>query len=245
MIPKKIYQTWISKNLPDRVQAYVDEMLSLNPSYEYQLYDDEDIFYFVKENYDKDILSAYEKLDIGAAKSDLWRYLVLYKNGGVYLDLDSHIYNDLDKLIKENDKAIISREGSAANPHYDANGGIFVQWCLIFSKDHPILEKTFEKCVYNIKNETTQDIWHLTGPSVYSSAIREVLSPLDMDVYKNSDKIIANKMESSEFNNIKCRAYSYDYGDFCIFQHPDSRLLTVDKPHWQEESKTKSVFKKD
>ena len=245
MIPKKIYQTWFTKTLPSGVKDYVSHMMSLNPSYDYELYDDDDIFYFIKENYERDVLSAYEKLEIGAAKSDFWRYLVLYKNGGVYLDLDSHIYKSLDDLIKENDEAIISREGSEDNPHYDDHGGIFVQWCLIFNAGHPILEKTFKKCVYNIKNQTTQNIWHLTGPSVYSSAIREVLSPLDMDIYKSSDKNILDKINSSEFSNIDCRVYSYDYRDFCLFQHRDSHLLTREKPHWQEESKTKSVFKKD
>jgi inositol phosphorylceramide mannosyltransferase catalytic subunit len=234
MITKKIYQTWVTKNLPHRVKDYVDEMLSLNPSYEYELYDDEDIFYFIQQHYGKDILSTYEKLNIGAAKSDLWRYLILYKQGGIYLDIDSHIHKNLDGLIKESDRAIISREG---------NQDTFVQWCLMFSKEHPILERTIEKCVYNIKNETTENILELTGPQVYSSAIQETLSPLSVDVYKSSDMIVANKMKSDEFDDIRCRLYSYDYEDYCIFKHRDSYLLNTDKPHWREESETRSVFK--
>ena len=235
MITKKKYQTWVTKNLPHRVKDYVDEMIFLNPSYEYELYDDEDIFYFIKQHYDKDMLSTYEKLNIGAAKSDLWRYLILYKQGGIYLDIDSHIHKNLDGLIKESDRAIISREG---------NQDTFVQWCLMFSKEHPILERTIEKCVYNIKNETTENILELTGPQVYSSAVREILFPLDINIYKKSDSTINEKMSSAKFDNLRCRLYTYDYGDYCIFKHKDSYLLTVDKPHWREEHKMKSVFKK-
>lgn len=234
MIPKKIYQTWHKKSLPSRIQEYVEAMLLDNPSYGYEFYDDEDMYYFIKENYDKDILSAYEKLTIGAAKSDLWRYLILYKQGGIYLDLDSHIYKDLNGLVNETDRAIISREG---------NPNTFVQWCLMFCEAHPILERTIEKCIYNIKNETTENILELTGPQVYSSAIRETLSPLNLDIYNSSDLAISEAMKP-EFEDIRCRVYSFDYGDYCIFKHRDSYLLNTDKPHWREESKVKSVFKK-
>jgi len=109
-IPKVIYQTWKSKNLPIQIQKHIDEMLSYNLDYEYIFYDDNDIKEFIKDNYDKKINLAYDMLKIGAAKADLWRYLILYKNGGIYIDVDSKIKKPLNDLINENDKAIITRE---------------------------------------------------------------------------------------------------------------------------------------
>ena len=89
---------------------------------------------------------------------DFWRYLALYKYGGVYLDMDSSIEKPLDDLIKPEDEAIITAEG---------NSGLYVQWALIFSKGHPILKKTIDLVVTNIKNNNhPNDIHKMTGPNV-------------------------------------------------------------------------------
>ena len=101
MIPKVIYQTWYKKDLPYNILKIKEKMLSLNKDYKYLLFDDNDIELFIKENYDFDTLKAFNMLNVGAAKADLWRYLILYKNGGVYLDLDSEICSNLDDLFTE------------------------------------------------------------------------------------------------------------------------------------------------
>ena len=85
---------------------------------------------FVNDHFKGEIAECYNKLNIIVAKVDLWRYLILYKYGGVYLDMDSSIEKPLDELIQENDAAIITVEG---------NQNLYVQWALIFSKQHPIL----------------------------------------------------------------------------------------------------------
>jgi len=186
MIPKTIYQTWITKNVPQLLRDEItSRILARNPEYEYEFYDDSDIFYFIKENYDNDVLKAYQSLTVGAAKADFWRYLVLYKNGGVYLDLDSDIVVGLDTFIKDDDKAIISRE-------HNADCGTFLQWCLIFEAGHPILEQTISDCLRNIKDPESawksfgaramhwRSIFHITGPPVFSTAIKKTLADIDI-----------------------------------------------------------------
>jgi mannosyltransferase OCH1-like enzyme len=234
MIPKVIYQTWETKQIPDKIKQKIEEMLKINPNYSYELFDDSDRFYFLKENYGNQVVSAYEKLNIGAAKADLWRYAMLYKNGGVYLDIDSEIISNLDFLISKNDIAIISREG---NPNK------FVQWCLMFDKNHPILEKTLKKCVFNILNKTTENIYKLTGPDLFSDCIREVLSPLNLDLYNTDDSIINQKMENINFLNIKTKFYSTDYKNYCNFKHEHSDELYKFKPHWKTEIERTNIFK--
>ncbi len=233
MIPKKIYQTWYTKKIPDKIKQSTDNMMKINSSYEYYLFDDSDIYDFIKNNFDRQTLLAYEQLNIGAAKADLWRYLILYKNGGVYLDLDSEITSNLDLLITSSDKAIISRE---------KNHGLFVQWCMMFEKDHPILEKTIQKCIFNIRTKKTEDILFLTGPQVYSSCILEVLNPLNIDIYNSSDEVINSLMNNQNFNKIKTKVYSYDYNNFCLFKGKNCHLLDYEKINWREESKIKSIF---
>jgi mannosyltransferase OCH1-like enzyme len=57
------------------------------------------------------------------AKADFWRYLVLYKYGGVYIDIDSSIDVPLDSFINGGDCAILSSECGRET---------FTQWALIF-----------------------------------------------------------------------------------------------------------------
>ena len=89
-IEKNIYQTYKTKNIPGFMEELISELKDKNPGYTYSLFDDNDIQQFINENYSKDVQQAYSKLHVGAAKADLWRYLVLYKNGGVYIDFDSY-----------------------------------------------------------------------------------------------------------------------------------------------------------
>ena len=233
MINKKIYQTWKHRKLPSAAQRAANRMLSINPSFTHEVYDDSDIFYFIKENYDTDALSAYESLNAGAAKADFWRYCVLYTNGGIYLDIDSEILSNLDELIRPEDKAIISRE---------LNFGLFVQWCLMFEAGHPILAKTIDKCIYNIKNRTTDNIFYATGPRVYSEAVKEVVGI--EGAYKTDDDLI------NDTQNV-CRFYDYDYGKYAIYEydhaakHNDKDFYSGSIQHWKSQSLFKPSQKKE
>jgi hypothetical protein len=86
-IPLDIYQTWSTKNLPPKMKQCVDKLKFDNPEFTHHLFDDEMCREFIKKHFDKDVLNAFDKLKPGAYKADLWRYCVLYKNGGIYLDI--------------------------------------------------------------------------------------------------------------------------------------------------------------
>jgi mannosyltransferase OCH1-like enzyme len=87
VIPLNIFQTWHTKNLPPLMRNNVEYIQKLNPAFKYTLFDDEDCRNFIKENFPNDVLDAFNKLIPGAYKADLWRYCVLYKLGGIYLDI--------------------------------------------------------------------------------------------------------------------------------------------------------------
>jgi mannosyltransferase OCH1-like enzyme len=86
-VPFIIYQTWHTKDLPPKMKECVENLKKQNPEFEHHLYDDEDCRQFIKDNFDASVLHAYDSLIPGAYKADLWRYCVLYKNGGIYIDI--------------------------------------------------------------------------------------------------------------------------------------------------------------
>lgn len=221
-IQKTIYQTWETKTLPEEIIQEIESMMKLNPEFDHCLYNDEEMHSFIKNNYDTDVQKAYESLNIGAAKADLWRYLILFKNGGVYLDIDSLIINNLKKLIVNDNHAIISRE---RNPNK------FVQWMLIYPPKHPILEICIKKCLRNIKEKNSNNILEVTGPITYTLSVIEHFKDSNI-YYKKDDEI------NLLCNQTSVKMHSYDYENYALFLSPSKdKLYSKEIPHWREDSR--------
>lgn len=103
IIPLDVYQTWHDKNLPEKMKECVENMKKNNPEFTFHLFDDNECREFIKNNFDNDVLYAFDKLVPGAYKADLWRYCILYKKGGIYLDIKFQTEPDF-KLIELTDK---------------------------------------------------------------------------------------------------------------------------------------------
>ncbi len=214
-IPKTIIQTFKSNKLPWITKLQIALFKRKNRAYKYEFYDDAAIEKFLAEEYDQDILKLYKRINIGAVKADFFRYMVLYKKGGVYLDIDSLITKNLDKLIKPDDEAIIAREG---HPQY------YVQWALIYNAGHPFLAKTIEMMIDNLKNNRYPNSGHeMTGPTVYTAAIEACIA---------------------ENPNVKFREYKVDYGEFFKFKYAFNKSVYANREeHWKVMQLTTPVLK--
>ena len=65
-IPKTIYQTFKTGQLPLLTNWHISRMRRRNPEYDYQFYDDKRIESFVEEKYGADTLGLYKRINIGA-----------------------------------------------------------------------------------------------------------------------------------------------------------------------------------
>lgn len=101
-VPLVIYESWKTHELPKGMRDNILRLLDTNPEFDYYLYSDEECAAFIADNYDKDVLEAFHTLKPGAYKSDLWRYCILYKLGGVYLDIKYYSTVPLIRIIDEN-----------------------------------------------------------------------------------------------------------------------------------------------
>jgi len=224
MIEKNIFQTWYTKELPPSIQQRIDIWCKMNPDYKYHLYLDADIDAFVHDHFPGPITEAYDRLNIIVAKTDFWRYLVLYKYGGVYLDIDSCINRPLDSWIKDVDDAIITAEG---NPH------MFVQWGLVFRSGHPILKRTIDLVVeYVQQNRYPNDIINMTGPGVFSAAIQQCCQQKYGQTIPHP---LITSLTNDEYETIegdKYRIYGIDFNGNMTFKVKDSPDLYTNKTHW-------------
>lgn len=194
-IPKIIHQTFKSKDLPLDILNIVEDLRLKNPDWEYRFYDDEKCSLYVLEHYGEEIYDLYNSINpsYGAARADLFRYLVMYKEGGVYLDIKSSCIIPLSDLIDENDEFFISNWPNLKGEEFYGAGflkelkgieyGEYQQWYIISKPNSPFLKSVIDKVLSNIKEYNPWKIGvakigvlRLTGPIPYTLAIHPLLN---------------------------------------------------------------------
>ena len=91
-IPYTLFKTgpFTHNNIPSELKERID-ITNKNLKCKYYYYDDQQCYDFIKNNYSNKILKAYDSLIPNAFKADLWRFLILYKFGGIYGDLSQKV----------------------------------------------------------------------------------------------------------------------------------------------------------
>jgi mannosyltransferase OCH1-like enzyme len=87
LIPKNIFMTWGNKDIPILLKQRIHQIKKENPDFNIYIYDDIDCMRFLANNFPSQILNTYIALRPGAYKADLWRCCILFKFGGIYMDI--------------------------------------------------------------------------------------------------------------------------------------------------------------
>jgi hypothetical protein len=98
-IPKKIFQTWKTNDVQTPMYNAMNNIINMNPEYEYFFFNNEECRKFIVDNFEQAVVDAYDNILPGAYKADLWRYCVLYIHGGVYLDSKTVLLTSLKTII--------------------------------------------------------------------------------------------------------------------------------------------------
>lgn len=193
-IPKRMYHTYPNIDLPQELQANIDRNRALNSGWDIEIFDDAAINNFIIGHYGKEIHDIYSSLNpsYGAARADLFRYLLIYRNGGVYLDVKSGMTRPLDQIITADDTYILShwdnrpesdRAGWGLHDSLShVPGGEFQQWHVIAVSGHPLLRAVIVSVLRNIREYSAwtmgvrqQGVINTTGPIAYTKAIFPIL----------------------------------------------------------------------
>ena len=183
-IPKVCYQTWMTnkrEELSSQLQSLLRWNKKLNPDIDFQLWNDTEIDVFIRNEFPHHVYSAFKALNplLGAAKADFFRYCIIYKRGGIYLDLKSSIKipGVFGNIIKPNDDCILDIRRLDKEEYRSRWGyGSYEQWFLVYSPRHPYLKYMIDRMTRSIhanispferqggKRETKSAVLRLTGP---------------------------------------------------------------------------------
>jgi len=205
LIPKLIHQTTGNPaKLGDVYLNNIKDITNLNPLWEYKIYSDDDCCDFIYDNYGEEFLNIYLSIDpkYGAARADLFRYLVIYEKGGLYLDIKSTCYKPLDENIKPDDTLILSHWPSSLHGidipltgfHKEFLIPEFQNWFILASQHNRIIESVVTEVVKNLESYSPfrdgvgiRATLSTTGPITFTKSIIPYLNDPGVRVSTNSD----------------------------------------------------------
>ena len=168
-IPKKIFQTWETNNVTPGMYDAVYTWIDKNPDWEYNFFAKDDRRNFIKDNFPKKVLAAYDALIPGAYKADLWRYCVLYIHGGVYCDIKQELLIDLNKVIFSDVEFLSIKDRNHTNNEFS---GYIYQAFICAKPKHPFLRNAIEMIINNCDNGFYgNDALYPTGPALLGKAL--------------------------------------------------------------------------
>jgi mannosyltransferase OCH1-like enzyme len=159
-IPKNLHQIWLGSDLPKHYKPLIKKLKKLHPDWEYKLW--------TEDNIDFELLNPdlFRRAKNMGQKSDILRYEILNKHGGVYLDLDHLAVRSFNSLI-----------------HLDSFAGLVyysspqITNGVIGSIANSRLTKTLCKFEAGfIDNPNIQEVFNTTGPQYFTQIIQSLLS---------------------------------------------------------------------
>ncbi len=174
-IPPHIWQTYKTTNLPMSALEAHSTWVSLNREFSCHVFDDLDIELYMQQHWPSSFLTCFRALPIGAMKADLWRYLILASEGGVYSDIDSVCLLPIRHWP-------LTESGHMLLLDLDCDQSQFCQWTLAATPNHPAMQyvcyyvlSQWQKQGLLIDTDGKINVLNTTGPKIFTRAIKSYL----------------------------------------------------------------------
>ena len=147
--PKVIY--FCNKTIGNNEIISSNNWKILNPDYEIKLYDDEMIKKYLLKEFGELYLDIFYYLKDGPIKADFFRICILYKNGGVWSDIDNFPLVPLSTFI-EKDVDFVTCSAYMNNQNFNPN-------FIITVKDNIILKRCIDWYINKYNNKKIYIYW--------------------------------------------------------------------------------------
>ena len=174
----KVFMYWHSNEMPQEYQIYIEANKKLCPDLTFVTFNSETARDFIKNNYSSDCLYAYNKLKPYAYKCDLFRYCILYLEGGIYMDTKIQFTTLFKSWLKNHtldnkDKCVLLQDFQFGEESYTTPDNKIIKYpaiqnaFIISNKNNTLLKLAIDNIIQNTKNNYYgQTSLSVTGPGL-------------------------------------------------------------------------------
>lgn len=235
--PKNIFSTFETYDIQLKKYNSVVFNRLLNHNYDHYFFNNDDRRNMIKDNFDDNVLRAYDDLVPGAYRADIWRLCCLYLHGGIYIDDKFLILVNMDSILNNYDdyECLITDD-------FPTSGFGLYNGFMIAKPNCAFIKRCIDKIVENVNNHYYGNgPLDITGPI----ALRDVLNnyhddnklktvfKFDVnDSYNNRDLVITNNDKILVCTNenhfaIKIFSHSNNWSNRDVYKTDTKEKFTI------------------
>ena len=196
------------KLVPSGIKKNYNKIRKLNKNIKIKTWDNNDIINLIREDYEE-YLNIYNRITDLRFKSDLGRLLILYKFGGIYIDIDQECLVDFNKFgINDKTKLVLAR--SLENNRI-SNGFIYVK-----NKKNTFIKECIEEYINNLKKN-----YNYSGCQAINNIVNK---------YKNLDLLLLS--ENCIKKEEECSSITEFYLSFYFFNSEGEKIMRSRYPNY-------------
>lgn len=262
-IPKIIWQTYkdSKEDLDKYAQRCMHTWIVNNKSYEHRYLNDEEAGKLILSDYGKEWYELFINVPIGVVRGDIFRYLVIYRYGGVYSDLDTICRDPIDAWIngpikKQNEYNSIFAAEIVGKQDIITNR--VCQWTFASVPESPIFKNIIDNVYIALKNtdwskidNLVDAIHYISGPNIFTYSVLNTMGFAKSEEGKYIIDPKVNFASNSDYvNNSKYALENkvHIFGDkyFGIFNRKSVRhLYGGSNENWSLENSNYVQWKKE
>jgi mannosyltransferase OCH1-like enzyme len=163
-IPRVMYKTGKTEQVPNNVKDLGREFTQRNPGWRVEYYGDEAARKFIRTHFEDDVVLAFDALNPGAFKADLFRLCILYVRGGVYSDLSQRLLVPIRDIVDIRVDELVLVADKYIPMYYMQKEGVYNAFIAAVPK-HDFLRHCIDKIVDRVRaGKYGSNPLDITGP---------------------------------------------------------------------------------
>lgn len=217
MIPKIVHFSWIDDSVLTSDHVFprntIQKMIELSHGWKFDLNTNKDIEQFLIDRLGKNDYNIIRDCHI-VEKSDLWRLMKLYEEGGVYTDVDRLCNTSLDNVVSDGIMCVL--------PTCVDND--FSQDFMCSAPHNPIYLETFKLIMERRRAGHTNT--YFLGPQTYMHGVTKALFGNIIDV--NAGEGVFREIRKELANHSFIMTYREDPPYHTILYRPENQKIDFD-----------------
>jgi len=237
-IPLIVHQSWNNDIFPNSIGKEILKFRKINPDVEFNLYNNTYVNNFMKKFYSNHkIYKIFKNAKYWQIKADIFRYCILYENGGFWFDIKSSLNKQLSKVLYKKTNLLISFENNKNHLSYKKNiknklkypDNWICNWGIASSKKNKLIKKLIDNICSNYKSYKNKifenpkiAILEFTGPRMLTKTIIQ-------EITKNKIDIVLQQA-------------GIDFHGYGIYVNKGAELLNYKKKHYSTDRNRKIII---